>query len=130
MAIDDAADAAGAAIEGLGQKAEASTAHLNMLALTLQSTTIGSAQGDATIGLEQTRQGLLFHRLVQEGILSDKNFLRLLARELGQRLDSFDLVKALQDAINQGQARPFLAAFERAVFGTNAPSFAASARSR
>ncbi len=125
MAIEDAAERAGAAIQELGGKAQASAAHINMLVNTLQAMTIGSANGDGrgdnSPGMVSTRQGLLLSKLLQDGIFNDRAFLDRLAREMGQRMDEFDLVTTLQHAIERRQAGPFLAAFERAVFGSNNP---------
>ncbi len=121
MAIEDAAERAGAKIEELGGKALASAAHINVLVNTLQAMTIGMANGDAEVGMVNTRQGLLLSKLLQEGIFQDRTFLDRLAREMGQRMDEFDLVATLQHAIERRQAGPFLAAFERAVFGSNNP---------
>lgn len=122
MAIEDAAGAAGAAIEGLSQKVQASAAHIDLLARNVNAMLVGRNRDTQQISgneWDYYNAALNFWVAHREGLLKDKDFLRRLAREMGQQMDSFDIVKILQEAIERRQAGPLLSAVTRALFGTN-----------
>lgn len=122
MAVLDAAEALSGAIEALGTKAQGSAAHIQLLVQSLLATQVGrDPHGFGGGPLTLARQTALLSHLMTSDVFQNEDFLRRLAAELGRRLDSFDVIKVLQDAINRGEAQPFLAAFERAVFGNNKP---------